>query len=104
VALPRRVSFLAKSTLFKLPVISFVLRTLECLPLYRRVDAAEDQTASVMLNQRTFAACYELLQRNRCIALFPEGVSHNATHLLPVKTGAARIALGSFQLTKMKTI
>jgi 1-acyl-sn-glycerol-3-phosphate acyltransferase len=32
VALPRRISFLAKSTLFKMPVISFLLKTVEALP------------------------------------------------------------------------
>jgi glycerol-3-phosphate O-acyltransferase/dihydroxyacetone phosphate acyltransferase len=41
-ALPRRVSFLAKSTLFRIPVIAFMMRTMEALPLYRRVDAGED--------------------------------------------------------------
>ena len=91
VALPRRVSFLAKSTLFTIPVAGFLLRTLEALPLYRRVDAGENMA----LNQRTFAACFELLRQNRCIALFPEGISHSSTRLLPLKTGAARIALGA---------
>lgn len=95
VALPRRVSFLAKSTLFKLPVLKWVLRALEVLPLYRQVDKAENPAATVALNQRTFTACFELLRQNRCIALFPEGVSHNSTQLLPIKTGAARIALGA---------
>ena len=91
VALPRRISFLAKSTLFRMPVISFLLRTVEALPLYRRIDAGED----VSKNQRTFELCRELLQRGGSIALFPEGVSHNSPKLLPMKTGAARIALGA---------
>ena len=91
VALPRRISFLAKSTLFRMPVISFLLRTVEALPLYRRIDAGED----VSKNQRTFEMCRELLQRGGSIALFPEGVSHNSPKLLPMKTGAARIALGT---------
>jgi glycerol-3-phosphate O-acyltransferase/dihydroxyacetone phosphate acyltransferase len=90
-ALPRRISFLAKSTVFRMPVVGSVLRAFETLPLYRRVDAGAD----VARNQLTFAACRELLRRGRCIALFPEGVSHNSTQLLPVKTGAARIALGA---------
>jgi glycerol-3-phosphate O-acyltransferase/dihydroxyacetone phosphate acyltransferase len=90
-ALPRRISFLAKSTLFRLPVIGWLLRTVEALPLYRRADAGED----ISQNLRTFEACRRLLLRGRCIALFPEGVSHNATKLMPVKTGAARIALGA---------
>jgi glycerol-3-phosphate O-acyltransferase / dihydroxyacetone phosphate acyltransferase len=90
-ALPRRISFLAKSTLFPLPVLGALLRTVEALPLYRRADAGADLSQ----NLRTFEACRRLLRRGRCIALFPEGVSHNSTKLLPVKTGAARIALGA---------
>ena len=91
VALPRKISFLAKSTLFRMPVISFLLKTVEALPLYRRIDAGED----VSKNQKTFDMCRELLARGGSIALFPEGVSHNSPKLLPMKTGAARIALGA---------
>ncbi|HJS52360.1 MAG TPA: 1-acyl-sn-glycerol-3-phosphate acyltransferase, partial [Pyrinomonadaceae bacterium] len=42
VALPRRISFLAKSTLFRMPVIGWILQTVGALPLYRRIDAGED--------------------------------------------------------------
>ncbi|HEX8723185.1 MAG TPA: lysophospholipid acyltransferase family protein [Pyrinomonadaceae bacterium] len=90
-ALPRRISFLAKSTLFPLPVVGWLLRTVEALPLYRRADAGQD----VSQNMRTFEACRRLLLNGRGVALFPEGVSHNEPKLLPVKTGAARIALGA---------
>ncbi len=90
-ALPRRISFLAKSTLFRLPVVGWLLRTVEALPLYRRADAGED----VSQNLSTFEACHQLLLRGRCVALFPEGLSHNEPKLQPVKTGAARIALGA---------
>ncbi len=95
VALPRKISFLAKSTLFRMPVISFLLRTVEALPLYRRIDAGED----VSKNQQTFELCRELLQKGGSIALFPEGVSHNSPKLLPAKTGAARIALGAVSVS-----
>src|ERR671920_931539 len=67
-ALPRRISFLAKSTLFPLPVVGWFLRTVEALPLYRRSDAGED----VSRNLRTFEECRRLLTRGRCVALFPE--------------------------------
>jgi 1-acyl-sn-glycerol-3-phosphate acyltransferase len=90
-ALPRRISFLAKSTLFGVPVIRNLLRLVEALPLYRRVD----EPADMSLNRLTFTRCHEMLRRNRCIAIFPEGRSHDSTQLLPVKTGAARIALGA---------
>ncbi len=91
IALPRKISFLAKSTLFRMPVISYILRQVEALPLYRRIDAGED----ISKNQITFQLCRELLKKGGSIALFPEGVSHNSTRLLPAKTGAARIALGA---------
>jgi 1-acyl-sn-glycerol-3-phosphate acyltransferase len=91
VALPRKISFLAKSTLFKLPIISFLLRTVEALPLYRKVDAGED----VSKNLKTFELAHQLLQKGGSIALFPEGISHNSPKLLPAKTGAARIAIGA---------
>ncbi len=91
VSLPRRVSFLAKSTLFKIPVGGRLIRALEALPVYRRVDTEPEPEK----NLETFSACRELLAQNRCIAIFPEGVSHDETQLKPVKTGAARIALGA---------
>jgi glycerol-3-phosphate O-acyltransferase / dihydroxyacetone phosphate acyltransferase len=91
VALPRRISFLAKSTLFRMPVIGWILRTVGALPLYRRIDAGED----VSQNQKTFELCRELLRDGGSIALFPEGVSHNSPKLLPLKSGASRIAIGA---------
>lgn len=91
VSLARRVSFLAKSTLFDIPVAGYLLRLFEILPVFRRVDA----TGDMQKNVQTFQNCYELLAQNRCIAIFPEGISHNETKLQPIKTGAARIALGA---------
>lgn len=90
VALPRKISFLAKSTLFTMPVISYVLRVMEALPVYRKIDSAD-----VTQNSKTFEASHDLLQGGGAIALFPEGISHNSPKLLPIKTGAARIALGA---------
>ena len=90
VALPRKVSFLAKSTLFRIPVLSRMLATVEALPVYRRIDEAD-----VEQNRMTFEASHFLLKRGGAIALFPEGISHNSPKLLPIKTGAARIALGA---------
>jgi glycerol-3-phosphate O-acyltransferase / dihydroxyacetone phosphate acyltransferase len=95
-SLPRRVSFLAKSTLFKIPVIGFLIKQLEALPVYRQIDAGE----YTRKNLQTFEVCHELLARGRCIAIFPEGISHDATKLKPMKTGAARIALGALAVGK----
>ncbi len=91
VSLARRVSFLAKSTLYDNPIGAFLLRTFEILPIYRRIDA----DAKTESNEVTFDNCFELLRRGRCIAIFPEGISHDETQLQKIKTGAARIALGA---------
>ncbi len=91
VSMPRRVSFLAKSTLFDNRIGAFLLRTFEILPVYRRIDA----DAKTESNAVTFDNCFELLRSGRCIAIFPEGVSHDQPQLQKMKTGAARIALGA---------
>ncbi|MBA2605962.1 MAG: 1-acyl-sn-glycerol-3-phosphate acyltransferase [Acidobacteria bacterium] len=96
VSLPRRVSFLAKSTLFDMPVGGHLFRLIEALPVYRRIDAGAD----IAKNQFTFENCEELLAKERCIAVFPEGISHDSTKLQPIKTGTARIALGALAIGK----
>ena len=93
---PRRVSFLAKAPLFRMPVVGFLVRALDSLPVYRRQDAGQDTTR----NHETFARSSQLLAREGTLALFPEGVSHNETQLQPLKTGAARIALGAASAIK----
>jgi glycerol-3-phosphate O-acyltransferase / dihydroxyacetone phosphate acyltransferase len=89
---PRRISFLAKSPLFRTPVIGFLIRRLDSIPVYRKQDESGDTAA---LNRKTFERAAELLRRGGTIAICPEGASHNEPFLLPLKSGAARIALGS---------
>lgn len=96
IALPRNVAFLAKSTLFKMPVIGWLIRTVGALPLYRQQDAGQD----VSKNQETFVVARELLKKGGAIAIFPEGISHDHPKLQPLKTGAARIALGAVSAGK----
>src|SRR5215204_281844 len=88
---PRRVSFLAKAPLFRMPVIGYLVKALDCLPVYRRQDEGEDITK----NQETFIAARRLLARGGTIGICPEGVSHDAPGLKPIKTGAARISLAA---------
>ena len=86
---PRRVAFVAKAPLFRMPVIGYLVRALDSLPAYRRQDEGQDVTK----NLETFAAARKLLARGVTIGICPEGVSHNEPRLKPLKTGAARIAL-----------
>jgi 1-acyl-sn-glycerol-3-phosphate acyltransferase len=88
---PRRVSFLGKSTLFRMPILGFFVRAIDTLPVYRRQDEGEDVTR----NKETFVAARKLLASGGTIGICPEGVSHDEPRLRPIKTGAARIALGA---------
>src|SRR5947207_8051928 len=88
---PRRVSFLAKAPLFRMPVIGFFCRAFEAIPVPRRQDAGSDPSQ----NRETFDATRAVLARGGPVAISPEGTSHSDPKLRPLKTGAARIALGA---------
>ncbi len=84
-----RPRFLGKSTLWRQPLLVPLLTLAGVIPVYRRQDTA---TAA---NDETFARCHEVLAAGGTVALFPEGISHNQPGLQPLRTGAARIALGA---------
>lgn len=90
IALDHPVKGMAKSTLFKNPISKTVMQAFDALPVYRRVDGEDTGK-----NASMFSACQGCLEEGGALMIFPEGVSHDATELLPLKTGAARIALGA---------
>ncbi len=85
---PGQPRFLAKSTLWQHPVIAPLVIVSDALPVYRHQDGVE-----VARNMDTFARAREILGQGGTVALFPEGRSHSEPRPLPLKTGAARIAL-----------
>ena len=97
---PRRVSFLAKAPLFRMPVIGYLVKALDSLPVYRRQDEGQDVTK----NDETFIAARKLLARGGTIGICPEGVSHDEPGLRPIKTGAARISLAAVATGEVKTL
>ena len=100
VTLGRRVRFLAKNTLWGNPFGRLAMDAFECLPVYRQRDVAANVSANargdtVSRNEETFARCRAELAAGVDLALYPEGTSHAEPQLKPLKTGAARIALGA---------
>ncbi|MCU1230489.1 MAG: hypothetical protein JWO97_3373 [Acidobacteria bacterium] len=85
---PRPVSFLAKAPLFRYPLIGWLVRQLETIPVYRKQD---DVAGS---NEETFSRARAIVVKSGSIAIFPEGTTHSDSKLRELKTGAARIALG----------
>ena len=94
-AAQRPIRFLAKAPLFKTPVLGWLVRGSGSIPVYRRQDDPT-QTAK---NDETFRAVHDALAAGSAVALFPEGISHSQPSLAPLKTGAARIALGAVPRT-----
>ncbi len=88
---PRKIHFLANGSIYKIPVVAWLLRRLYTIPIYRQQDS---QTASNQ-NEDSFRACYELLEAKGCLIIFPEGTSEYERKLRKIKTGTARIALGA---------
>lgn len=77
--------FLAKSSLFKAPVIGPVLKSAGQIPVYREsADAAQALSAAIAA-----------VGQGHCVALYPEGTLTHDPAMWPMsgKTGAARIAL-----------
>ena len=90
-ALPRRLVPVAKAPLFAHPLIGPLLRLTGALPVHRRQEAGSDPARNAAL----FAASTEALGRDLAVLIFPEGVSQPEPTLMPLRTGAARIALAA---------
>ncbi|WP_426489724.1 lysophospholipid acyltransferase family protein [Hymenobacter sp. 102] len=94
------IAFLAKSTFFQNPILRAIMESGNSIPIYRRQDVdsgAEKLTPAQLeaMNEKIFGRCYDYFDRGGTIMIFPEGTSVQERRLRPLKTGAARIALGA---------
>ena len=94
------IAFLAKSTFFQNPILRAIMESGNSIPIYRRQDletGAETLTPAQLeaQNEKAFGRCYDYFDRGGTIMIFPEGTSVSERRLRPLKTGAARIALGA---------
>lgn len=86
----RKVHFAAKDTLFKSRLLRQLLHGLGAVPIARRDDHGGKAD-----NEAAFTAMFEVLGGGGAVGIFPEGLSHDESRLAKLKTGAARLALGS---------
>lgn len=99
-ATPVAIRPLARSGLFKVPVLNLILHLIGAVPVYRRKDSG----AKMSRNEDSFKRCYELLAEQQTIVIFPEGQSHSDPYLHELKTGAARIALGAAEVNTVPPV
>jgi 1-acyl-sn-glycerol-3-phosphate acyltransferase len=88
--LQRQVHYLATGTLFRNPMMARLLVALGVIPVQRQADDA----GRTERNAEMFATCGEAFDRGQLIAIYPEGATRAEASLQPIKSGAARIALG----------
>ena len=96
IKLERPIAFLAKSTLWAIPLLKSFLEAFNALPIFRHRDDGlrhGPKGDAPARNENTFAIARQLIKEGGSLALFPEGTTHSESQLLPLKTGAARIAL-----------
>ena len=88
------ISPIAKSTLWKIPGLKYLLDGAGAVPLYRKKD---DPNRSADANDAVFAKIADHLADGGNILIFPEGTSHSEPHLAPLRSGAARMLVAGEQ-------
>ena len=97
---PRLVHPLARSGLFRNPLVRPLLSMIRAVPVHRQQDVGSDTSRNVDMFER----CYEMLESGGALLIFPEGVTHSQPQLQKLKTGAARLALGYLARTGEKPV
>jgi glycerol-3-phosphate O-acyltransferase/dihydroxyacetone phosphate acyltransferase len=85
---PCAISTIGKSTLWKIPVLRWLLDAAEAVPIERKKDNPDKR---VEANEAIFDRIADHLGAGGNVLIFPEGTSHNEPHLVTLKTGAARM-------------
>jgi 1-acyl-sn-glycerol-3-phosphate acyltransferase len=80
--------FLARSDIFKNPLIAKFLFKIKILPVFRIRDGKE----KMKLNDQIYAKSIEVLEHDRQIVIFPEAQHFNKKHVLKLKKGVFRIS------------
>lgn len=88
------ISPIAKSTLWDIPGLRWLLDRAGAVPIVRRKDAP---TKDASANDHTFEKISEHLATGGNILIFPEGTSHSEPQLAPLRTGAARMLTAAEQ-------
>ena len=92
-ALPGGLTFAAKSTLFKIPVLSRIMKWINVQPVQRAEDNVASPEERKQANSKLIDTLAELVANGERIAIFPEGKSHTESYAVELKSGASRILL-----------
>lgn len=86
------ISPIAKSTLWDVPGLRWLLDRAGAVPIVRKKDTPNKSAAD---NEATFDKIASHLANGGNILIFPEGTSHSEPQLAPLRTGAARMLVAA---------
>ena len=82
--LPWEMKWMSKETIFRIPVMGWIMRMAGDIPLRR---GERDSAAAAI------AACHDRLRKRVSVMIFPEGTRSKTDEMLPFKNGAFRLAI-----------
>lgn len=88
-ALPRLPRIVARDVIWKTPIVRSIMNWLGALPVHKPEDRGPGS------NDIMFRSAYEALADGSHLLIFPEGITRDEPSIAPIKTGAARIAMGA---------
>ena len=87
----RPINYLARSGLFRFPLLAALFRALGVIPIYRPHEVADHAGR----NEDIFAQVFDLFDRGGCLGVFPEGRNSPRGKIGELRKGIARIALNA---------
>ncbi len=88
-AMPRLPRIIARDVIWKFPLVGTLMRWVGAIPVHKPEDRGKGS------NDVMFASAYGALEERSHLMIFPEGITRDEPSIAPIKTGAARIALGA---------
>lgn len=81
-ATKRKIYFLTKQELFKIPIFSYIIKKLGAIPLNRE-----------KLNISSYKNCCKILANNEILGIFPEGTRSEDGRLKDIKLGVIKLSI-----------
>ena len=94
----REFYFLARGDAFKSSFSRWLFPKLHMIPIYRPDLFPNDMHK----NKQVFEKCFEHLENEKTIMVFPEGISKTERRVRPIKTGVSRISLTAEERNNFK--
>ena len=90
----REINFLVRADVFKKSLIKKIFATLNMMPIYRMRDGR----SSLSNNQEIFEKCYQILNQQKALLIFPQG-GHSRERTVPqISKGFTRILFGALEV------